>query len=450
MGERRKVIILGTGGRDYHNFNEFYRNNESYEVVAFAGGADEIYGQSIYGKIYPPELSGPFYPEGIPIYSGERLSELIKELNADQVDFCMSDLVYEDLMNWTFIALTSGADFNLMSQMKTMIRSKKPVVAVCAVRTGAGKSTTTRRVADILMRNGKRVVVVRHPMAYGELKEQICQKYQTLDDMDKYNCSIEEREEYEPLLNKGIPLYSGIDNRLVLEEAEKEADIIVWDGGNNEPAFFKPDLLIVVADALRTGLIGTFTYPGQVNARTADIIVMNKVDMAKREDIEDEKTNLRNLNPTVRFIEAKSEITVDRPNLIRGKRVLVVEDGPTVTHGGAPFAAGYVAARQYKAKTIIDPRPYASGSIQKAYKDFKHMDAVLPAVGYWKDQLKDLEDSINAANCDSVIFGTPCDLSRFLSIKKPVARVNYELKELTTPDLEDILIDWMKTYSCPV
>jgi len=437
---RRRVAILGTGGRDYHNFNEFYRGNQDFEVVAFVAGAEEVYGKSLYEKVYPPELSGPLYPKGIPMYPGNKLSNLIKELKVDQVDLCLSDLASDQLMRWASIILSSGADFNLMSSLRTMIKSKKPVVSVCAVRTGAGKSTTTRRVASILMKHKKKVVAVRHPMAYGELGEQICQRYGKLEDVDKYNCTIEEREEYEPLLRKGILLYAGVDYRVILKEAEKEADVIIWDGGNNDPPFFKPDINIVVADALRIGHLGVFTYPGEVNARMADVIVINKADLAKREDVEKEKGNLRLVNPDAIIIEAKSEVTVDKPELIRGKRVVVVEDGPTVTHGGAPFAAGFVAAQKYGAAKIVDPRKSAVGSIKKAFEDFGHMKALIPAMGYWKEQLKDLEETINAVDCDSVVFGTPCDLSRFLSINKPIAKVNYELVEMGSPNLEDVIV----------
>lgn len=420
--------------REFHNFNVFFRDNPKYEVVAFT--ATQL--PNISGRSYPPELAGELYPDGIPILDEDKLPEIVKKHKVSEVVLAYSDLLYEDVMTKASWALSLGVDFKLMGTKNTMIKSNKPVVAVCAVRTGAGKSTVTRRVLEILKENGLKGVAVRHPMPYGDLRKQICQKYESLEDLDKYECTIEEREEYEPIIRAGYTLYAGVDYEKILREAEAEADVVVWDGGNNDFSFYEPDLLIVVADPLRPGH-ELRSYPGEVNARMADVFVVNKVNVADRKDIEVVKKNLRSVNNHAQIIEAESLISIDKPELIKGKRVLVVEDGPTVTHGNLSFAAGYVAAERYGATEIVDPRPYAVGSLKTVFEKYTHMKNVLPSLGYGSKQIKELEKTINSVVCDSVVLGTPSDLMSFMKINKPYARVNYELKELTTPDLKEIM-----------
>lgn len=419
---------------EFHNFNVFFRDNPKYEVVAFT--ATQL--PNISGRSYPPELAGELYPDGIPILDEDKLPEIVKKHKVSEVVLAYSDLLYEDVMTKASWALSLGVDFKLMGTKNTMIKSNKPVVAVCAVRTGAGKSTVTRRVLGILKENGLKGVAVRHPMPYGDLRKQICQKYESLEDLDRHECTIEEREEYEPVIRAGYTLYAGVDYEKILKEAEAEADVVVWDGGNNDFSFYKPDLLIVVVDPLRPG-DELKSYPGEVNARMADVFVVNKVNVADRKAIEIVKKNLRSVNSNASIIEAESLISIDKPELIKGKRVLVVEDGPTVTHGNLPFAAGYVAAEQYGAAEIVDPRPYAVGSLRLAFKKFTHMKNVLPSLGYGSEQIKELEKTINAVTCDSVVLGTPSDLMNFMKINKPYAKVNYELNELTTPGLKEIM-----------
>jgi len=437
--EKIKVIIMGAAGRDFHNFNTYYRENPDYEVVAFT--AAQL--PNISGRMYPPVLAGPNYPDGIPIYPEEQLEELIKKYGVREVVLSYSDLLYDEVMDKASRALAAGADFKLLGPESTMIKSSKPVISICAVRTGAGKSTVTRRTADILRKHGLKFVVIRHPMPYGDLAKQICQRFETLEDMDKHECTIEEREEYEPLVRKGLIVYAGVDYGAILKEAEKESDIIVWDGGNNDLPFYKPDLHIVVADPLRPGH-ELRAYPGNANARMADVFVINKVNVASRDAVEEVKRNLKSINPKATIIEAESVVSVDKPELVKGKRVLVVEDGPTVTHGGLGYAAGYVAALNYGAAEIVDPRPYAVGSIKDTYKEYTHLTNVLPSMGYGAQQMKELEETIRAIDCDSVILGTPCDLSRFMKIDKPVVRVSYELKEITKPDLSDIVSEFLE------
>jgi predicted GTPase len=419
---------------EFHNFNVFFRDNPKYEVVAFT--ATQL--PNISGRLYPPELAGELYPNGIPILDEDKLPEIVKKHKVSEVVLSYSDLLYEDVMTKASWTLSLGVDFKLMGTKNTMIKSNKPVVAVCAVRTGAGKSTVTRRVLEILKENGLKGVAVRHPMPYGDLRKQICQKYESLEDLDKHECTIEEREEYEPVIRAGYTLYAGVDYEKILKEAEAEADVVVWDGGNNDFSFYKPDLLIVVADPLRPGH-ELKSYPGEVNARLADVFVVNKVNVADRKDIEIVKKNLRSVNKHASIIEAESLISIDKPELIKDKRVLVVEDGPTVTHGNLPFAAGYVAAKQYGATEIVDPRPYAVGSLKTVFEKYTHMKNVLPSLGYGSEQIKELEKTINSVVCDSVVLGTPSDLTNFMKINKPYAKVNYELKELTTPGLKEIM-----------
>jgi predicted GTPase len=419
---------------EFHNFNIFFRDNPKYEVVAFT--ATQL--PNISGRSYPPELAGKLYSDGIPILDEDKLPEIVKNHEVSEVVLAYSDLLYEDVMTKASWVLSLGVDFKLMGTKNTMIKSSKPVVAVCAVRTGAGKSTVTRRVLEILKENGLNGVAVRHPMPYGDLKKQTCQKYESLEDLDRHECTIEEREEYEPVIKAGYTLYAGVDYEKILSEAEAEADVVVWDGGNNDFSFYKPDLLIVVVDPLRPG-DELKSYPGEVNARMADVFVVNKVNVADRNAIEIVKNNLRSVNRDASIIEAESLISIDKPELIKGKRVLVVEDGPTVTHGNLPFAAGYVAAEQYGAAEIVDPRPYAVGSLRLAFEKFTHMKNVLPSLGYGSEQIKELEKTINAVICDSVVLGTPSDLVNFMKINKPYAKVNYELNELTTPGLKEIM-----------
>jgi len=429
-----KVIIMGAAGRDFHNFNVYFRDNSNYEVVAFT--ATQI--PDIAGREYPAELSGPLYPEGIPIYSEEELPDLIRTKQIDQVILAYSDLPHQYVMNKASVVLASGADFRLMGPKSTMLKSNLPVVSICAVRTGCGKSQTTRKVTDILKKKGYKIAVIRHPMPYGDLREQIWQRYENYTDLDRYNCTIEEREEYEPHLDRGNILYAGVDYQEILKRAEKDVDIIVWDGGNNDLPFYKPDLHIVVTDPHRAGHEMTY-YPGEANLRMADIVVMNKIDTADSDKINQLRENIHQLAPEAILIEAASPLTIDHPELIRGKRVLVVEDGPTLTHGEMKFGAGIVAAQKYGAKEIIDPRPYAIGTIKDTYIKYPRIGTLLPAMGYGEKQIQELEDTINAVDCDIVIIGTPIDLSRIIKINKKSIRVKYELQEIGRPDLEEVL-----------
>ncbi|MDO9097829.1 MAG: cyclic 2,3-diphosphoglycerate synthase [Candidatus Methanoperedens sp.] len=436
---KTKVIIMGAAGRDFHNFNVFFRDNKDYEVVAFT--AAQIPG--IAGRRYPAELAGSLYVNGIPIYPEEKLPGLIMEHGIDQVVLAYSDLSHETVMQKASQVLAAGADFRLMGTESTMLKSKKPVISVCAVRTGAGKSPTSQRLVDILKEKGFRVVVVRHPMPYGDLLKQECQRFASMEDCVRNECTIEEREEYEPYICCGSVVYSGVDFKKILNSAEKEADIIIWDGGNNDIPFYKPDLHIVIADPHRAGHELRY-YPGEVNVLLADVVVVNKVDSAKKEDVELVIKNIMSINKTAIIMKANSAITADKPELIKGKRVLVVEDGPTLTHGGMAFGAGVIAAKKYGAKEVVDPRPHAVGSIMKVYLDFPHLGAVLPAMGYSEAQTKELETTINAADCDAVIAGTPIDLGRLLKLNKPVARVRYRIEEVDIK-LEDIIDEWLKS-----
>jgi len=428
-----KVIIMGAAGRDFHNFNIYFRDNREYEVVAFT--ATQIPG--IEERKYPPELAGANYPEGIPIFPEEDLPELIKKHNVDQVIFAYSDVSHEYVMHKASIVLASGADFRMLSPSSTMLKAKIPVVSVCAVRTGSGKSQTSRRVCRILKKMGYEVVVVRHPMPYGDLRKQVCQRFASMEDLDKYECTIEEREDYEPHIANGFVVYAGVDYERILREAEKEADIIVWDGGNNDLPFYAPDLHIVVADPHRPGHELTY-HPGETNLRMANVVVINKVDTADRKGIEIVQNNIKMVNPDATVVKTASPITVDNPELIKGKRVLVVEDGPTLTHGNMAYGAGTIAARKLGA-SLVDPRPYAIGSIRDVFEKYSHMGVLLPAVGYGKRQIRELEETINATPCDAVVIGTPIDLRKALRLNKPAVRVRYELQEVGKPNLEEVL-----------
>jgi predicted GTPase len=434
-----KVIIMGAAGRDFHNFNVFFRNNDNYEVVAFT--ASQIPG--IAGRNYPKELAGTLYKKSIPIYPEEILPALIKKHGINQVILAYSDISHENVMHKASLVLAAGADFRLMGTESTMLGSKKPVISVCAVRTGSGKSPTSQKLVDILHEKRFRVVVVRHPMPYGDLLKQECQRFATMEDCVKNECTVEEREEYEPYICCGTVVYSGVDFEKILHEAEKEADIIIWDGGNNDIPFFKPDLHIIIADPHRAGHELTY-HPGEVNVRLADVIIVNKVDSARKEDVELVINNVISLNKTALIMKANSVITTDKPELIKEKRVIVVEDGPTLTHGGMAFGAGVLAAKKFGAKEIIDPRPHAVGSIIKIYEDFKHLGSVLPAMGYSPVQTKELEMTINASDCDTVVAGTPIDLDRLLKLNKPVVRVRYRIEEIDVK-LEDVIDEWLRT-----
>ncbi|MCX9084593.1 MAG: cyclic 2,3-diphosphoglycerate synthase [Candidatus Methanoperedens sp.] len=434
---RTKVIIMGAAGRDFHNFNVFFRNDDNYEVVGFT--AAQIPG--IERRSYPKQLAGFLYKKDIPIYPEESLPTLIKEHGINQVILAYSDLSHETVMQKASLVLAAGADFRLMGTQSTMLKSKKPVFSVCAVRTGAGKSPTSQRLVDVLMEKGFRVVVVRHPMPYGNLVKQECQRFAVMDDCIENECTIEEREEYEPYICCGTVVYSGVDFEKILKEAEKEADIIIWDGGNNDIPFYKPDLHIVIADPHRAGHELTY-YPGEVNVRLADVVIVNKVDSAKKEDVELVIRNVRSINETAKIYKANSSITVENGGSIKGKRVLVVEDGPTLTHGGMSFGAGVIAAKKYEAKEIVDPRPQATGSILEVYGKFPHLGSVLPAMGYSKEQMIELETTINATDCDIVLVGTPIDLGRLLKLNKPVVRVRYMIEELGWK-LEDVIDEWL-------
>jgi predicted GTPase len=432
----KKVIICGAAGRDFHNFNVLYRANSAVEVVAFT--ANQI--PNIDGRKYPPELAGAFYPKGIPIYPESELTTLIKKNAIDEVLFSYSDVTYTYVMQLAAVAMAAGAKFSFASPEKTMIESTKPVVSVCAIRTGCGKSQTTRIVSDILTGMGKKVVAIRHPMPYGNLVAQKVQRFASVADMKHHKCTIEEMEEYEPYVERGRVIYAGVDYEAIVREAEKEADIILWDGGNNDTSFYKSDLEIVVMDPHRAGHELLY-FPGQVNFLRAQVIIINKVDSASAENIKQVEDNISKYNPTAKVIKANSALILDHPEYIKGKRVLVVEDGPTLTHGEMKYGAGIVAARKFGAKEIIDPRPYTVGSITDTFKKYPEIGTLLPAMGYGDKQVKDLEDTINKTDCDSVIIATPMDLNRIIRINKPTVRVQYELEQTSGPDLKKILTD---------
>ncbi len=418
------IIILGAAGRDFHDFNICYRNNPNYRVVAFT--ATQI--PDIDGRMYPPELAGEAYPNGIQIHSENELTDLIRKHDVKECIMSYSDLPHEVVMHKGAIINAAGADFKMLSPASTMVKSSKPLIAVCAVRTGCGKSQTSRRVNEILKEMGKKVATIRHPMPYGDLRKQVWQRFASYDDLEKHECTIEEREEYEPHIAMGNLLFAGVDYEQILAEAEKEADVILWDGGNNDVAFYQPDLTIVVADPHRPGHEVSY-YPGETNARLADVVVINKVGNAKPEDVDSVENNIRRINPEAGIIRADSPVTLDDPDAVRGKRVLVVEDGPTLTHGEMRYGAGHVAARQFGAAEIVDPRPHAVGSINATYVNYNHMTDILPAMGYGDKQMAELQETINAVDCDVVMIGTPIDLGKLLRIDKPSVRVRYELDE---------------------
>lgn len=425
---------MGAAGRDFHNFNVYFRANPAYEVVAFT--ATQI--PNIEDRTYPAELAGEAYPNGIPIYPEERLEALIESERITQVVFAYSDVPHTYVMHVASRVLAAGADFRMMGLKSTLIESSKPVVAICAARTGSGKSQTSRKVASILRELGHKLAIVRHPMPYGDLKAQAVQRFANFEDLDRYACSIEEREEYEPHLAQGAVVYAGVDYEAILREAEREADVILWDGGNNDLPFFKSDLWIVVVDPHRPGHELSF-HPGEANVRAADVVIINKVDTAAKEDTETVRQNVAILNPQAEIIEAASPIQVDNPDAIRGKRVLVVEDGPTLTHGGMAYGAGWIAAEKFGAKEIVDPRPYAQGSISEAYRKYPTTGMVLPAMGYGPEQMEELEQTINSADVEVVVIGTPIDLGKLLHLDKPYQNVRYELEELGKPRLPEIL-----------
>ncbi len=430
------VLIMGAAGRDFHNFNVYFRNNPRYKVIAFT--AAQI--PHIEGRLYPPELAGALYPDGIPIYPERELAKLIRAYRIDLVVFSYSDIPHVEVMHKASLAMAEGADFILVGATYTMLKAKKPVIAVCAVRTGCGKSQTTRKVCEILKSFKKTVVVVRHPMPYGDLTRQIVQRFSTYSDFQSQHCTIEEREEYEPLIEKGIVVYAGVDYGQILQRAEEEGDVIVWDGGNNDTPFYYPDIHIVLFDPHRAGHELLY-YPGETNMLMADVAIINKVDTASANDVEKVKDNISNYAPKAQIVLAESPVLVNDPSRIEGKRVVIVEDGPTLTHGGMPYGAGTIAARQYGAAEIIDPHPYAVGTIQESYRQYPKVGAQLPAMGYSEEQIRDLEETINAVDCDLVLFSTPINLTRLLSINKPAIRIRYEYKDHGHPSLEEVIAE---------
>ena len=434
MADRTRVLIMGAAGRDFHNFNTYFRDNEKYEVVAFT--ATQI--PYIDDRKYPAVLAGKLYPDGIDIHDESEMPELVKKFAVEQVVFAYSDVRYEYVMHRSALVNALGADFRLLGPDHTMVKSTKPVIAVCAVRTGAGKSQTTRKIQTMLREAGKKVVSIRHPMPYGDLAKQAVQRYATIDDLRKHDCTIEEMEEYEPHVAAGNVIYAGVDYEAILREAEKEADVILWDGGNNDFSFYKADLYVTVADPHRPG-DGLVYYPGEVNLRLADVVVLNKIDTADRAGVEAELAAVRSVNPTARIIMGASPVSVDDPKAVQGKRVLVVEDGPTLTHGEMKYGAGTVAARQLGAAELIDPRPFAVGEIKATFAKYPNVGVLLPAMGYSDAQLRDLETTINVSGADVVVIGTPIDLRRIVNIKLPAVRVKYDLQEIGHPTLTDIL-----------
>jgi predicted GTPase len=434
--KKKRVLIMGAAGRDFHNFNVYFRDGSGCEVVAFT--ATQI--PNIEGRLYPAQLAGDNYPDGIPIYPESELERLIRDLGVNEVVFAYSDVSHEYVMHKASQVLAAGADFRLMGAGTTMLKSNKPVVAVCATRTGSGKSQTTRRVSDLLRHMGKGVVAVRHPMPYGNLVRQACQRFATYEDLDRHDCTIEEREEYEPHIDRGVVVYAGVDYERILRQAENEADVIVWDGGNNDLPFYKPDLYIVVVDPHRAGHELRY-HPGEANLRAADVVVINKVDTADLDGVTAVRENVMAVNPEATIVEAASPIFVEDPGAIRGATVLVVEDGPTLTHGEMAYGAGVVAARRFGAAQIVDPRPYAVGSIVETYARYPTTGDVLPAMGYGREQVAELEQTINNTPCDLVIVATPIDLRRVVKIDRPSQRVRYELQEIGRPTLADVLVD---------
>jgi len=437
-----KVIIMGAAGRDFHNFNVYFRDNPRYNVIAFT--ATQI--PDIDGRFYPPQLAGQHYPEGIPIYSDAKLADLITANQIDLVAFSYSDVPHLEVMHKASIVNAAGADFVLIGASYTMLKSTKKVISVCAVRTGCGKSQTSRQVCRILQKMGHRAVLVRHPMPYGDLTQQVVQRFSSYADFDRHKCTIEEREEYEPVVAMGAVIYAGIDYELILRQAEQEADIIVWDGGNNDTPFYQPDIHIVVFDPHRAGHETTY-HPGETNLLMAHVAVINKVDSAEPTNVAAVRTTIQQRNPTADIVLADSAILCDNPDLIRGRRVLVIEDGPTLTHGEMSFGAGTVAAQRHGASEIVDPRPYLVGSLKDTFDQYPHMGHLLPAMGYSQTQIKDMEAIINRTPCDLVLLATPIDLTKLLSIDKPTQRIRYEYQDHGDPTLESVLLKRMGASS---
>ncbi|NQT35766.1 GTPase [bacterium] len=436
--EPTRIVIVGAAGRDFHNFNTVYRGRTDVRVIAFT--AAQI--PDIDGRRYPPELAGPDYPEGIPIYTEDDLPELISTEHIDEVVFSYSDISYQALMNKAAAMMAAGADFKLLGPRETMIKSNKPVIAVTAIRTGCGKSQTTRRVAELLTGAGKRVVVIRHPMPYGDLVQQKVQRFAKLDDLKKHDCTIEEMEEYEPHIVRGNIVYAGVDYEAILREAEEEADVILWDGGNNDLSFYRPNFQITVVDPLRPGHELAY-YPGEINLRMADAVVINKIGSADPEDIDEVRDNIRKVNPSAMIIDAASPISVDKPELIEGARVLIVEDGPTLTHGEMAYGAGIVAAQKFGAAEFVDPRPFTVGRISETFRLYPEIGTILPAMGYGEEQMSDLAKTIEGSDADIVIIATPIDLRRVIDIRKETVRVTYDLQEIGLPNLADALSSFL-------
>jgi predicted GTPase len=442
---KRNVIIIGAAGRDFHNFNTYFRGNEAYNVVAFT--AAQI--PDIDGRKYPAQLAGDLYPDGIPIFAEEDLPKLINELKADDCVFSYSDVTYHKVMSMSAIVNAAGANFMLLGPRDTMVKSTKPLIAVGAVRTGCGKSQTSRRIIELLMEKGLKVVAVRHPMPYGDLVEQKVQRFATVDDLAKHKCTVEEMEEYEPHVVRGNVIYAGVDYEAILRAAEQDpdgCDVVIWDGGNNDFPFYTPDLNITVVDPHRPGHELTY-YPGEVTLRLADAVVINKMDTASPEGIQKVRDNINKVNPDAIVIDAASPIKVDDPSLIKGKKVLVVEDGPTLTHGEMKLGAGVVAAKKFGAAELVDPRPYTVGKLSETFKIYPNIGTLLPAMGYGAEQLKDLETTINNTECDAVVIGTPIDLNRIINIKKPNTRVYYDLQEIGFPDLQGLIDDFVVKHN---
>lgn len=440
----KKIIILGAAGRDFHNFNTYYRDKKEYEVVAFT--ATQI--PDIDGRYYPAELAGALYPKGIPILAEEELSQIIKRFDAEECVFSYSDVSYHQVMARCAIVQASGANFTLLGPNNTMLKSKKPVIAVCATRTGVGKSQTSRKIIELLHERGLKVVAVRHPMPYGNLAVQKVQRFARIEDLKKHDCTIEEMEEYEPHIARGNVIYAGVDYEAILRAAENDpdgCDVIIWDGGNNDFSFYKPDLQITLVDPHRPGHELSY-FPGEVNLRIADVVIINKIETASPEGITAVRRNIELVNPKAVVIDGASPIHVEDATVIRGKRVLVVEDGPTLTHGGMKIGAGTVAARKFGASSLVDPRPFLVGKIIETFEHYPEIGVLLPAMGYGEEQLRDLEKTINAADCDGVVIGTPIDLRRVLKINKPSTRVYYDLQEIGKPDLNDVIDPFLKAH----
>lgn len=436
---KKNVIIIGAAGRDFHNFNTYFRGNANYNVVAFT--AAQI--PDIDGRKYPKELAGDLYPQGIPIHNQSDLPKLIVDLDVDTCVFAYSDVSYQQVMAISAIVNAAGADFMLIGPKETMVKSTKPLIAVGAIRTGCGKSQTSRRIIEVLMAQGLKVVAIRHPMPYGDLVAQKVQRFATIEDLKKHKCTIEEMEEYEPHVARGNVIYAGVDYEAILREAEKEADVILWDGGNNDFPFYKPDLMVTVVDPHRPGHELNY-YPGEVTLRLADIVVINKMDSASPENIQIVRESIAKVCPNAVVVDGASPLTVDKPELIKGKRVLVVEDGPTLTHGHMKLGAGTVAAQKFGAKELVDPRPFVVGKLAETFKIYPNIGTLMPAMGYGDQQVADLEKSINNTDCDAVVIATPIDLNRIIKIKKPIVKVEYELQEIGNPNFETLICDFLK------